>query len=1009
MRRVLAAALVCLVLYGVAGFFVLPPVIRAQAERRLSAALGRSASIGKVHMNPFALSLSVEDLDIQEKGGRGSFLGWSRLYVRFDLFRSLAGYWELGAIELDGFHAAVVVNPDGSFNFSDVLARLAPPAAPQAKQGHPVRVGSLKVAQASVNFADRSLRHPFATVVGPLTFALTDFWAVGRHGAPYHFDARTESGERFQWNGTLCADPVGSRGDFNVENLVLKKYTPYFEKRIQADLTDGKLTLRGSYEVDFDPRRRLLDLSEGELHLRDLKVVERPSGGAAFELSAADVTGIKADGVASRASVGRVALSGGHVSVRRNKDGSVNLLELLGPEAPAGARPAAPAGVPDVTAGEVSLKDFRVDVADEAVPSHARLSLGGLQFSLRNFTLADGAAMPVDLSFAWAPKGAVKVSGTLTLKPGIKADLKADVTALEILPLSPYLEEFVNARISQGAVSAATALRASVSAGQPALTLEGDVVVDKFGLVDSARDKELLGFSRLTLTGLNVGIQPQVTASMREMGIVGPYLRVRVDADKSLNISSLAKPASSPRAGHAADAAPAAPAPRIEVGRVVIGGGDFSFSDESVEPNVRLSLGEFGGSVSGLSSERLARADVELKGMVGGVGPVEITGKLDPLGARKFVGLKVDVRNVDLIPLSPYLGRYAGYELARGQLVVDSKILVDGERVDATNIVTLNQFTFGAATSSPDATALPVRLGVALLKDLDGKVVIDLPVQGSLGDPEFRIGRVVLRVVVNLLTKAAVSPFSLIGSMFGGGGDELAYQEFSPGSSELQPSELPKLETLAKALANRPALSLSLEGGYDSAADAYALKRSKLAELVRRQIWEERHGADPNIAPPDKLAISPDESAAMVKKLFDSKFPPGTQFGTPLPPAPAVERPPPGPPPGLLARIVNLVTFKRQRDQAAARRQSEILAAQHEKDVARAAAAGLPLDQMTGRLAEAMEVTGNDLGALAAERAQRVRRYLVDSGHIAVDRLFLAQSSEPAARDKGPRVLLSLQ
>jgi len=1014
MRRVFVAVLVCLVLYGVAGFFVLPPIVRAQAEKRLSAGLGRSASIGKVRMNPYVLSLSVEDFDIREKDGRGSFLGWSRLYVRFDALRSLAGHWMLGDIELDGFHAAVVVNPDGSFNFSDVLAKLTPPAAPQAKPGRPVRVGSLKVGQASVNFTDRSLGRPFATAVGPLTFALTDFWAAGRHGAPYHFDAQTESGERLEWNGTLCADPVGSRGDFDVENLVLKKYTPYLEKRTQADLTDGKLSFRGRYEADFDPRKRLLSLSDAELHVRDLKVAERPSGRAAFELNALDVTGIGADGVASKASVGRVALSGGHVSVRRSRDGSVNLLALLGPETPAAAPPAsgappAPAVAPEVAVGEVALKDFRLDIADESVPSHPQLSLGGLQFSLRNFTLADGAAMPVELSFAWAPKGAVHVNGAVTLRPGIKADLKADVTALEILPLSPYLEQFVNARITQGAVSAATKVSASLSAGQPAVSVEGDLAVEKFGLVDAAHDKELLGFSRLALTGINVATQPRVAASVRQVGVEGPYVRVRVGADRSLNISSIVKAAGPPVAGRPPGGAGAAPAPKIEVGRLVIGGGDFSYSDESIEPNVRLSLGDFGGSVSGLSSENLARADVELKGMVGGVGPVEITGKLDPLGARKFVGLKIDVRNVDLTPLSPYMGKYAGYELARGQLVVDSKVLVEGEKVDATNVVTLNQFTFGAATASPDATALPVRLGVALLKDLDGKVVIDLPVQGSLGDPEFRIGKVVLRVVVNLLTKAAVSPFSLIGSMFGGGGDELAYQEFSPGSSELEPAELPKLETLARALANRPALSLSLEGGYDSAADTYALKRLKLSELVRSRIWEERHAADPNIAPPDKLQVSPEENASMVKKIFDSKFPPGTQFGTPLPPAPAVKRPPPGPPPGLLARIVNLVTFKSQRDQAAARRQSEALAAQHETEVAKAAAEGLPLDQMTGRLAESMNVTANDLGSLAAERAQRVRSHLIDSGRIGVDRLFLAQSSEAAKRDKGPRVLISLQ
>jgi hypothetical protein len=453
----------------------------------------------------------------------------------------------------------------------------------------------------------------------------------------------------------------------------------------------------------------------------------------------------------------------------------------------------------------------------------------------------------------------------------------------------------------------------------------------------------------------------------------------------------------------------AAPWPKIEITRVLIDGGNFSLLDRSVEPNVRMAITEFGGSVLGLSSENMARGTVDLRGKVDGAGPVAISGKVDPLGPTKFVDLKIDFKNVDLLPISPYTGKFAGYELARGQLVVDTKFLLEGKKIDATNVVTLNQFTFGAATNSPDATGLPVRLGVALLKDGDGRIIIDLPIQGSLDDPNFRIGKVVMRVIVNLLTKVATSPFSLIGSMFGGGGDELAFQEFAPGASELQPAELPKLDTLVKALTNRPALSLGIEGGYDAAADAYALKRLKLADYVRRQIWEKQHAANPNIAPPEQLVISPEDHAAMVKQLFNAKFPPGTQFGAPLPAAPAVAAAPPPPPPGMFKRVVNTITFKKSRAESAAKKDDARRAAEHEQAIQTAAATGLPLEDMMGRLAETMEVTDNDLRALAAARAARVRDQLVTAGHIAADRLFLSQGSATAKVNKGPRVFLNLQ
>jgi hypothetical protein len=419
-----------------------------------------------------------------------------------------------------------------------------------------------------------------------------------------------------------------------------------------------------------------------------------------------------------------------------------------------------------------------------------------------------------------------------------------------------------------------------------------------------------------------------------------------------------------------------------------------------------MGVSQFGGTITGLSSENLARGDVDLKAMVDGSGPISITGKLDPLGARKFVDLKVDFKNVDLLPLSPYSGKYAGYELARGKLNVDVQAKLDGKQLDVANVITLNQFTFGAPVESKDATKLPVRLGVALLKDMNGQIVIDVPMSGNIDDPSLRLGKVVVRVIVNLLTKAAVSPFALLGSMFGGGGDELAYQDFAPGGAELLPAEIPKLATMVKALANRPGLSVALEGGYDGPADTYALKQLKLATLVRGKIWDERHAVDPNIAPPARLEITPAANAAMVKKLFYEKFPPGTEFGAPLAAAPVTAAAPPAAKKGFFRRVVDVVTFKNTAGTPAKPAEAVTPAAIPADG---AAPAGPTLEEMTGRLAETMAVDDNDLRALAAARAQRVRDYFLNEGQIAADRLFLAQSKEAAKENKGPRVFLSLQ
>jgi len=1033
-QRVIIAAGVLLA-YTLIGFFGLPPIIKSQLEKRASAALGRAVTVGEVRFNPYAASLTLERLDVRLKDGPGSFLGWDRLYVNLEPIGSLFGSWKMGAVELDGFHVAAVLKKDGSFNFTDIIDRLnataAPASAGPAKPARPLRIGSLKVQGARVDFSDETHPRLFATTIGPVSFGLTEFHTAVAQGAPYHFEAITEVGEKLTWTGTLSAAPVASAGELKLEGILLSKYAPYYAEHMRAEVTEGKLSVQGRYEINLTEGQRVMKLQDGMIQLRGLKLLEPATKAAVVDLPSLDVTGINADALTLKATVNTVALTGGQLQVRREKDGSINLLNLLQPTAaaapavtaPASAPPAPVAG-PDFLIAEVKAQGLALQFNDLAAPRPAQLGFTDLQLSLKQVTLADGAVMPVNLALNWAPQGTVKVAGTVSIRPDLKADLQADAATLSLLPLSPYLEEFVNARITKGSVTTSGAVHLATVAGSPAVAFEGGVTLDQLALVDGQKNEELAGFATLALNGLKVAAGQEIAVSLDAVDVKAPFARMLMSKDGTLNLSTLAKTTTAPAAAPLVvpgSAAAATPGPKITIAKVVIENGDFTFADHSVEPTVRMGINQFGGTIAGLSSENTARAEVDLKAMVNGAGPVAITGQLDPLGARKFIDLKVDCKNVDLLPLSAYSGKYAGYALARGQLNLDVKAKLDDKKLDANNVITLNQFTFGAPVESPDATKLPVRLGVALLKDMNGQIVIDVPMEGNIDDPSLRIGKVVVRVIVNILTKAAVSPFALLGSMFGGGGDELAFQQFVPGQSALQESESAKLATMVKALTNRPGLSLGIEGSYDVLADTQALKEQKFADAVRKTIWEERHAVDPNIAPPDQLVISPEAHAVMVKKLFDQVFPPGTPQGAPLPSKPVasvsapepVSEPSPAAKKTLLDRLLTLFGLLGERSKPApapAPAPEAVAPVALPMAPVEATEVAMPtLEEMTGKLIAAVKLTDDDLRALAEARAQRVRDYFLNEGKIAADRLFLSTGDTAAKENKGARVFLTLQ
>ena len=1036
-RRFLYLAGIALLLFTIFGFFIAPPIIKAQLEKRAGAALGRPVTVGRVRVNPYAVSVTLEDLDVHLKEGSGSFLGWKRLYVNFDPVASVLGTWTFGAIELDGFHAAVRLQRDGTFNFDDIIRKIgasAPPAPATPAKPSPlpaVHIGSLKVTGARLDFRDESRAHPFATTLGPVGLAITEFRTVGSAGAPYHFEAVTEAGEKLNWSGTLVAQPFRSDGNLAVENINLPKYLAYYGDRLKGELQAGQFSFHGHYTIDLADGAHVLKLAGGGLQLRGLKIADAPGGEAAVDLPALDVTGIDADAVAEKATVESVSLTGGRLRVQREKAGALNLLTMLEPSAPKAVAPPAPpssvsappAKLPDFVVREVAVKDFSVAIVDLAAPRPAQLALNAVQFSLKNVTLADGAVMPLALSLGWAPQGTVQVEGTITIKPELKAELKTGVAGLALLPLSPYLEQFINARITQGAVSTAGTVQVTLAGGIPAITYAGSVTVEKFGLVDGVHNEELAGFGSLALKDLQVATAPKLSVSLAEVNLAAPYARVTIDADRSLNLAALVKTDATNGGGPSAVAepmadkkaapetvpAPAAPLPDIRIGRVVVVDGDFSLTDHSVEPNARMELNKFAGAIAGLSSENLTRADINLSAMVDGVAPFTVVGKLDPFGATRFIDLQIEATNVELLPLSPLIAKYAGYELARGKLNSSLQFRLDGKQMDAKDVITLNGFTFGSPVNSPEATKLPVRLGVALLKDTAGQIVIDVPVSGNIDDPDVRLRKAIMRVIVNLLTKAATSPFSLLGSLIGGGGEELAFQEFLPGSSALQAEQGKKLETVVKMLESRPALGVAIEGQYDGPADTYALQRIRLADQIRRKIWEQRHAVDPNIAPPDQLEISPEENLAMVRKLYDEKFPPGTEFGEPLPAKPEVIAATAPAKPGFMKRVVNIITFQDARAKKPAEKDLTVLKEEYAETAKLAAEKGVPLEEMAGRLAQAVAVTDDDLRTLAAARAAIVRDYFLNEGKVTADRIFLTQGTDQAKMNKGPRVFLSPQ
>jgi len=434
-------------------------------------------------------------------------------------------------------------------------------------------------------------------------------------------------------------------------------------------------------------------------------------------------------------------------------------------------------------------------------------------------------------------------------------------------------------------------------------------------------NRQLLSWKTLGLRGLQVAMVPgaPLKVDVRETSLTDFYARVIIDPTGKLNLQYLLKQPGQPAAAEApavevetqrslggtttttsrprsarrgaqpppappqelmvgggpgapaaapATAAPApvdnALAPVINFGPMSLVNGKIDFSDLFIKPNYSADLTELTGKLSAFSSkpqgDKPALADLELRGKAQQTASLEITGKLNPLVKPLELDITARMKELDLPPLSPYTIRFAGHGIERGKLSMDVnyKIAPDGT-LTASNKLVLNQLQFGEQVEGAPAS-LPVRLAVALLADRNGVIDIDLPLRGSINDPQFSVGPLILKAIVNLMAKAVTAPFALLtGGFGGGGGGDASTIAFAPGSAELSKEAIGNLDKVAKALNDRPALQMTVVGtaSLDKERDAY--QRQRLRDMTQA---EKR-----------RVAIRAGKDAAEVAPVTDAEYP----------------------------------------------------------------------------------------------------------------------------------------
>ncbi len=828
----------------------------------------------------------VTNLAIEDESGAPllTLPGVEVVLAAFDVF---GGKARVESLRLDAPEVHPRLATDRSLN----LTALVPPG--ETKTAFELEVDEARVAGGRVFLADETVAPTFTATLDPVDATIRHFSTAPSKAAAVEASLRSDAGESISHSGSVTLDPLSAEGTLEVKGVPLKRYAPYYASSVAVAVEDGVLDVSARYRYAAEG----FSISGLGAKLVSLRLREkgRPRDDL-LRVQEAAVEDASVD-VAKRAvAIGRFSSSGGRLFLRREPIPA----GAAAPE-PAPGEPAAAATTAAVEAGwsvevaKVALDRYAMKWDDTTTGQPVSIVSDGISLAAENLSTAEGSRGSGSLKLKIGPSGTLSANGSVGLTP-VFASVALDARGIDLVPLQPYVESVLHLDMTSGAASAKGKLDlAPGPAGAIRAVYSGTASVTKLATTDLANGEDFLKWESLYLSGIEAATEP-FAVRIAEAALTDFYSRVAVYPDGTLNLQRITgAEAVPPSAGEGEEgveeteappaepvapppASPASPPPPISIDRVTLQGGTINFSDNFVKPNYVANLTEIGGRISGLSSEASTTADVDLKGKLDHQAPLDITGKINPLRGNLFADIKGAVRDIEMSSFSPYSGKYAGYSIEKGKLAMDVSYRIEDGKLDATNKLFLDQFTFGQKVESEDATSLPVRLAVSLLKDRNGEIHLDIPVKGSLDDPRFSVWRVVWKIVRNLLVKVATSPFALFKAL-GGGGEELSYLEFAEGRAALDAGATSKIESLEKALYDRPALKLEITGHADPEKDREGLRRLLFERKVKTQklAYLVKQGAPP--VPVDDVAIAPEEYADYLAKAYKKeKFPKPRNF-----------------------------------------------------------------------------------------------------------------------------------
>lgn len=926
--------------FTLVGFFVVPMIIKSVLTKKLSENLQRKVLVQRVRFNPYTLTLRVNGLAIKDRDDE-IFVFLDEFFVNLQSSSLLKKALVTKGLHISRPYIRIVRNGDNTFNFSDLMAKKGNNSTSLWFSLH-----DIKVIEGEIQFQDsmQGMQHTLTDINVAVPF-LSNLPEYIRSETILNFSALLNDSPVFITGKSLLFG--GTRRALlhvDVQRLTIPRYSPYLPFNTRVNVHSGCLDMRTmlSYSQNTRyPSSPSFIFFQTFLTLDSLIMKHKAENDEFLALPRLSINNSDINVTKRVMSIGKILIDGGFLRLKRFTNGAFNFQDIIPPakEPKSSEEPKKPW---QWRIKNLRIKEFAIQGEDCTVSNPVHVTLDHINLRANNLSMKNGEKGYVSLSLRYNQGGQMTAKGSVLLIPA-KANIKVSAHEIDLSPLSPYFTNTINLIITGGNFHANGRFTLAPSdKNESAMRYRGEASLTDFVSTDRASQHNFLTWETFLLSDMDLHYNP-INIDITKALLNNFSLNVLIRSDGTPNIETIVAKTEDvekngkqiPKRRGETPESHRQLIPPTKIKMIHLQNGEIIFLDRYIKPNFESKFKDIRVIISNLSTVKAKPSDILLTGKLEDIFPVEITGEVNPFSKAKYADINVVVDGLGLPSFTPYSTKYLGYTIEKGKLYLNLAYKVHGNQLTGENQITLDQFILGDKVDSPAAISLPIKFAVGFLKNREGKIKLEVPVSGDLSNPEFKLGKVILNSMTNLVKKIVTTPFAFLGSIFGDG-KELDFLEFEYGSDRIDKQDTKKLEDLITALYERPSLRLEIEGEADQ-QDRKALQLYQFMNILKAQKLRDIVKKGKPAVPLDQIEIHDDEYNTYLKKAYrDAGFP--------------------------------------------GQRRMFILGKK------------IPIQEMEKRLMSRIKITDRDLRLLADERANHVRDYLLSSKKIEPDRIFIVKS-----------------